>query len=238
MLCVRANYSAFSLPVGKRCYINTQGPKIWTQQVCMLSFVLTLCCSVRQILDQLLTSIPKEKNWTWWMLFQVVPTTLISPFAFDGVSAGSSSAEVWLALSKVLFLCGHIPQTDNVSTWSVQRNFHAHLFFNIFSCQEDTSGDYKTALLNLCGSDWQTLGGRCWKGYREKINSEQGSENVLVENLSIDPSEGEKKINLMVEISKALWRMWMLITYWMLSTSQGEMLISCFHFLLYIFFLF
>lgn len=173
------------------------------------------------------------------MLFQVVATSLISPVAFDGVSAGSNSAEVWLALSKVLFLCGHIPQTDNVSTWSVQRNFHTHLFFNIFSCQEDTSGDYKTALMNLCGSDWQTLGGRCWKGYREKINHEQGSENVLVENLSTDPSGEEKKIKLMVELSNALWRMWMLITYWMLSTSQivfqaqGGMLISCFHFILW-----
>lgn len=87
------------------------------------------------------------------MLFQVLATSLISPFAFDGVSAGSHSAEVWLALSKVLFLYGHILQTDNVSTWSVQRNFCTHLFFNIFSCQDDTSGDYKTALMNLCGSD-------------------------------------------------------------------------------------
>lgn len=196
MPCVKANcISAFSLPLGKRRYINTQGQKIWTQQVFLLSFVLTLCCSVGQNLDQLLTCIPKEKNWTQWMLFQVVATSPISPFAFDGVSAGSNSAEVWLALSKVLFLCGHIPQTDTVSTWSVQRNFPTHLYSNVFSCQEDTSGDYKTALMNLCGSDWQTLGGRCWKGCREKINSEQGSENVLVENLSIDPSGGERRSN-------------------------------------------
>lgn len=173
------------------------------------------------------------------MLFQVVATSPISPFAFDDVSAGSNSAEVWLALSKVLFLCGHIPQTDTVSTWSVQRNFPTHLYSNVFSCQEDTSGDYKTALMNLCGSDWQTLGGRCWKGCREKINSEQGSENVLVENLSIDPSGGEKKIKLMAEISKALWGMWMTITHWMLSTSQATFQtqggISCFHFLLWSF---
>lgn len=178
------------------------------------------------------------------MLFQVVAASLISPFSFDGVSAGRNSAEVCLALSEVLFLCGHIPQTDNVSTWSMQRNFHIHLCFNIFSCQDDTSGDYKTALMNLCGSDWQPLGGRSWKGYREKINSEQESENVLAENLSIDPSRGEKKIKLMVEISKALWRMWMLITHWMLSTSQtvfqsqAGMLICCFRFVLWSFLLF
>lgn len=91
------------------------------------------------------------------MLFQVAATSLISLFAFDGVSAGSNSAEVWLALSKVLFLCEHIPWTNKVSTQSVQRNFRIHLFIYLFliffSCQDDTSGDYKTALLNLCGSD-------------------------------------------------------------------------------------
>lgn len=71
----------------------------------------------------------KELDLT--MLFQVAATSLIPPLTFDGVSAGSNSAEVWLGISKVLFLCGHIPRTDKVSIWSMQRNFHSHLFIII-----------------------------------------------------------------------------------------------------------
>lgn len=76
MPCVRANCSTFPPPLPRREEVLHKYPvtkKIWTQQVCLLLFVLTLCCSVEQNLDQFLTCIPKEKiglnecYFRWWL---------------------------------------------------------------------------------------------------------------------------------------------------------------------------
>lgn len=129
------------------------------------------------------------------MLFQVAATSLISLFTFDGVSAGGNCWSLTCSFQSPF------PAWAYSTDWQMKHLERAEelphsLFFNFFSCQDDTSGDYKTALLNLCGSDWQNLGRRCWNGYREKTMSEQGSENVHVENLSMHQMGWKRWSNL------------------------------------------
>lgn len=203
MSCVRV----VSLPVEERHYTHSQEHKIWTQQALLLSFVLTLSvvfCGMQPWSTAHLDS--SEKYWTWQMLFQVAPKSPISWFAFDGVSAGSNSVKSSL-LSPKSFSCAGV--LYGLKTSALAKALPHSPFYLFSSCQDDTSGDYKTALLNLCGSDWLNLGWSCWYGCSKKINSEQVFENVYTENLSIDPRGEKKKIKLIVKISKAPWKMWM-----------------------------